>query len=190
MQPLEVYLLEQKDLELNGSGYTDTLPQSVTYWDIAWNIYFNWDSFIWWFLWKHPHLWNLGSQALEFCEKQLQTSEPERLWGWKGETKSRTLEKWAATGPEGVRHHHQHCFSLEGLQIRKFLFFFSFFSCTHGMWTFLGQGSNPSCSYSCNLHHSCSNTRSWTHSATEGVSEIRKYLALHNSRFKKLRTVK
>ena len=39
-------------------------------------------------------------------------------------------------------------------------FFFFFFGHTHGMWKFPGQGW-MSCS--CNLHHSCSNTKSSTH---------------------------
>ena len=46
-------------------------------------------------------------------------------------------------------------------------FFFFFFSCTHGIWKFLGQGSNSGCS--CNLSHSCSNARSLTHCAMEGT---------------------
>ena len=49
-------------------------------------------------------------------------------------------------------------------------FFFSlslFFSWTHSILKFLGQGSNPS--HPCNLHHSCGNTRSLTHCARPGI---------------------
>ena len=40
-----------------------------------------------------------------------------------------------------------------------------FFGPTCGIWNLLGQGSNPS--RSCNLHHSCDNTRSLTCYTTE-----------------------
>ena len=42
-----------------------------------------------------------------------------------------------------------------------FFFFFFFFGLIHSIWKFLGQGSNLS--GRCDLHHSCSNTRSLTH---------------------------
>ena len=45
--------------------------------------------------------------------------------------------------------------------------FYFFFDYAHGIWKFLSQGSNPSCS--CNVHHSCSNTQSLTHSAGPGI---------------------
>ena len=46
-------------------------------------------------------------------------------------------------------------------------FVFSLFGHTHSIWKFPGQGSNPS--QSCNLHHSCSNTRPLTHCAGPGI---------------------
>ena len=46
-------------------------------------------------------------------------------------------------------------------------FFFLLFSCTHDLWMFWGQKSNPS--HSCNLCHSRGNTRSLTHWARPGI---------------------
>ena len=48
-----------------------------------------------------------------------------------------------------------------------FCIFFSFFSHTCSTWKFPGQELNPSCS--CDLRHSCSNTRSLTHCAGLGI---------------------
>ena len=48
-----------------------------------------------------------------------------------------------------------------------FLVCFFFFGCTHGIWKFLGQESNPSCG--CYLCQSCSNTGSLTHCTTVGT---------------------
>ena len=42
--------------------------------------------------------------------------------------------------------------------------------CTYSMWKFLGQGLNLCCS--CNLCHSCANTRSLTHGATRELPII------------------
>ena len=41
-----------------------------------------------------------------------------------------------------------------------YFLFFNFFGRTCSIWKFLGQGTNPSCSFY--LHHSCSNTGSLT----------------------------
>ena len=46
-------------------------------------------------------------------------------------------------------------------------FFFLLHSCTRGIWTFPGQGSNQSCSAS--LHHSHSNTGSLIHWIRPGI---------------------
>ena len=48
--------------------------------------------------------------------------------------------------------------------------FFFFFGHTLSIWTFPGQGLNPS--QSCKLHHSCSNTRSLTHCAGLGIKPM------------------
>ena len=40
------------------------------------------------------------------------------------------------------------------------LFSLSLFGCTHSIWKFLGEGSNPSCS--CDLRHGCGNAGSLT----------------------------
>ena len=51
----------------------------------------------------------------------------------------------------------------------QFLFFFSFFSCTHGMQKFPGQGSNPY--HRSNSSHSSDNAGSLTHSQSQqGIS--------------------
>ena len=47
-------------------------------------------------------------------------------------------------------------------------FFPSLFCRAHGIWKFPGQGLN----LSCNTHHSCGNTRSLTHSSTEGTPQM------------------
>ena len=46
-------------------------------------------------------------------------------------------------------------------------FFFPFFGCTHEMWKFPGQGSNPSWRY--NLCHNCINPGSSTHCTGPGI---------------------
>ena len=48
-----------------------------------------------------------------------------------------------------------------------FFFSFLFFTCTHGIWKFLGQGWNLS--QSCDLCHNCSNTRSLMHCTGPGI---------------------
>ena len=50
-----------------------------------------------------------------------------------------------------------------------FFFFFSFFTAPQHM-EFLGQGLNQSCS--CDLCHSCSNTRSLTHFPASGITRL------------------
>ena len=61
-----------------------------------------------------------------------------------------------------------------GSLIRSYLFifylFFLFFSCTCGIWKFPGQGLNLNCS--CDLHQSCSNTRSLTYHARPGIEPM------------------
>ena len=42
--------------------------------------------------------------------------------------------------------------------------------CTHGIWKFPGQGSNPNCI--CHLCHSCGNTKSLTHCTTAGTPQV------------------
>ena len=52
--------------------------------------------------------------------------------------------------------------------LRVSCIFFSFiFGHTHGIWKLPGQGWNPS--WSCHLHHSCSNARSLNRCTTEGT---------------------
>ena len=48
----------------------------------------------------------------------------------------------------------------------SYLFIF-FFGCTHSIWKFPGQGSNPK--YSCDLHHICSKARSLTYCTGPGT---------------------
>ena len=45
--------------------------------------------------------------------------------------------------------------------------FFFFFDCTHGIWKFLGQGSNLSHGF--DLLQNCGNTRSSTHCTGQGI---------------------
>ena len=45
-----------------------------------------------------------------------------------------------------------------------------FFDCTHDIWKFQGQGSNLSCNF--DLHHSCGNAESLTHSAGLGIEPM------------------
>ena len=47
------------------------------------------------------------------------------------------------------------------MKIEAFFCLFVCFCLTCGIWKFLGQGSNPSCS--CNPCHSCGNSRFLTH---------------------------
>ena len=67
------------------------------------------------------------------------------------------------------------CFvsSVHCLLFTTFLFLFKFiiiiiiFGHTHGIWKFLGQGLNTSCS--CDLCHGCSNTGYLTHCTWRGI---------------------
>ena len=61
----------------------------------------------------------------------------------------------------------QHITSHLVLQLSQQLFFSFLNGCTCSMWTFPGQGLNPSCS--CTLCHGCGNARSLTHSARLGI---------------------
>ena len=64
-------------------------------------------------------------------------------------------------------------FSLESIPSSfffLFFFFFFFFSCTCSIWMFPGQGSNLSCS--CDICHSCNNTRSLTHRTGSGTESM------------------
>ena len=54
----------------------------------------------------------------------------------------------------------------------SFVFVFDY---THGMWRFLGPGSNPFCS--CVLCHNCGNTRSLTLCATRELPDFSTFLA-------------
>ena len=56
------------------------------------------------------------------------------------------------------------------LQNKNVLFFPFFFSQTHSIWMFPGQGSNPN--GSCNLCYSCSNTGSLTHCAQLRIQPV------------------
>ena len=76
-----------------------------------------------------------------------------------------------------------------------FFFFFSFYSCTCGIWKFLGQGLNRSCSHSnTRLSHICdphcglrqswifnplSETRGWTHMGSLNFWATRGTLLFH-----------
>ena len=61
------------------------------------------------------------------------------------------------------------CIPLDGFILYIPTFFF-FFGCSHGIWKFLGQGSNLS--YSCDPHHSCCNARPLTHCAGLGIKPV------------------
>ena len=60
-----------------------------------------------------------------------------------------------------------------GKKANLFLLSFCFFSHTHGIWKFLGQGLNQS--HSCNLHGSSGNARSLTYWTTAGTPERRQF---------------
>ena len=51
-----------------------------------------------------------------------------------------------------------------------FIKYLYFFGLIHSIWNFPGQGLNPSCS--CNLCHSCSNTRSLTQQAWMWIETV------------------
>ena len=64
-----------------------------------------------------------------------------------------------------------------GTKERTPTFFFFLFWMPRGIWKFPDQGRNPS--QSCDLHHSCGNTRSLTHRARLGIEPMSLPLQSH-----------
>lgn len=59
---------------------------------------------------------------------------------------------------------------VEEYELEKRVIVFFFFSCTHSIWKFLSQGSNPG--RSCDLCCCCSNSISLTHCNTVGTAML------------------